>query len=473
MSRSSLAVLAAAVLVSAGAVAYAGGSPPDEVHGSTRTPAEVETTRATLACPPSPHAKSTHTSFFATSPVVRTAGGGEPGVLVTSVLSNGPAQPLDSVDVPGRVVERPVTAADEPSLLVSAAGPMSAGATAALWSVETGKSSSGASAAWCQAGADDWWFTGVSTSVGATSDVVLTNSTPAIAVADLRFFGPDGAVEAAGERGIAVAPNSQQVLALGRFAPGLDALTVNVHATTGRLTAALSTSLRSGVTPAGTEWIPAGADPSDHVLVDAGLGGADAQTLQVTNPGEREALVEVQVVGASGAFTPSGLDSVRVAPGAVVSEELTDVVDKEASAVLLSSTVPVTGAIVSTVSRPNDVAVSAPSPVVAAPAVVPVIDDTDLEIAFSSAVRKGGAVQIDGFAENGQSTLGETFNLAGQTTTTWTPGQKDQSAYYVITVTVDGETQATAQYSGDDGITTLPVLSGSYTVSRPDVRPAR
>jgi hypothetical protein len=184
-------------------------------------------------------------------------------------------------------------------------------------------------------------------------------------------------------------------------------------------------------------------------------------------------LVGVQVVGASGAFTPSGLDDVRVAPGTVVSEDLTDVVDKDASAVLLSSTVPVTGAVVSTVSRPNDLAVSVPSPVLSAPAVVPAIDGADLEIAFSSAVRRGGAVRIHGFAQNGRSTFGEELNLEGLTTTTWKHEDKDQSAYYVITVTVDGETQAIAQYSDEDGITTLPVVSGTYSISRPDVRQAR
>jgi Family of unknown function (DUF5719) len=183
--------------------------------------------------------------------------------------------------------------------------------------------------------------------------------------------------------------------------------------------------------------------------------------------------VKVQVVDESGAFTPSGLEALRVPPGTVVSKELTDIVDKDAAAVSLSSTVPVTGAMVSSVTRPNDFAVSAPSAALGAPAVVPAIPDHDLELAFASSVRGSGAVEIEGFTTAGESVRTESLNLKGQTTTVWKSPVSSKAAYYVITVKVDGDTHAIAQYSGKDGVAALPVLSGTYTVVRPDVSTLR
>jgi hypothetical protein len=468
VSKIGAAVLAAAVLVSAGAVAVAGQA-VDQPESPERSPSVVATTKATLACPQRPRRASTEATIFAVSPVSEDGTAGHAGTVSASVLGSDSSGDLETLDVRGSAFVRPLADTVDPSVIVSAAGPISAGLTATQWSTETGASSAGTAASWCQAGADDWWFTGVSTSVGSTSSIVLTNSTPAIAVADLNFFGPDGPVTAVGERGIALAPQSQQTISLGRFAPGIDALTVNVHATTGRVTAALASELTSGVTPGGTEWLPAADVPATSILIDASFGSADERSLQITNPGDSEALVKVQVVDESGAFTPSGLEDLRVAPGAVVSEDLTDIVDKGAAAVSLSSTVPVTGAVISSVSRPNDFAVSVPSPELGTPAVVPAIPDSDLELAFSSSIRKGSAVEIVGFTADGTSVLIKSLNLTGRRTTTWQPPATSKAAYYVVTVKVDGDLHAIAQYSGKDGITALPVLSGTYTVTRPDV----
>jgi hypothetical protein len=181
----------------------------------------------------------------------------------------------------------------------------------------------------------------------------------------------------------------------------------------------------------------------------------------------------VQVVGDSGAFVPSGLDSVRVPPGAVVTKDLGSIVDKDSAAILLSSTALVTGAVVSTSSKPTDVAVTSSSLPLSDPAVIAVLPDTDLTVAFSSAVRTGGQVSIEGFADGGRSVSSETVNLKGQTTTRWEPPKRSKAAYFVVTVTVDGSMQAVAHYSGKDGVAALPVTSSTFTVTRPDVRPTR
>jgi hypothetical protein len=465
-------VLAAAILVSAGAVALAGRD-AEAPQPPSRQGSEVGTTRALLACPDTAERPGTKAQVLAVSPEADEAVGSEPGLITATTLDTKAPQVIEETDAPGHVLKVDVEGDSGAVPAIAAEGPMSAGLAAIQWSVEASASVSGLAASACLPGADSWWFAGISTEVGAMTRIILTNPTPAIAVADLRFYGPDGVVEAVGERGIALAPRSRQSIDLARFAPGLKALTVEVQATTGRVVAAVHTELTSGVTPGGTEWISPGAAPAPEVLVNAGPAGSDNQSLQITNPGDREALVKVQVVGDTGAFVPSGLDSVRVPPGTVVTKDLTDIVKKDAAAIALSSTVPVTGALVGTASKPADVAVTSSSPVLGDPAVIAMIPDADLTVAFSSNVGTDGQVTIEGFGGRGRSVSSVTLNLKGSTTKLWQPGKKTEAVYFVVTVTVDGSTQAVAQYSGKDGITALPVTSSTLTVTRPDVRPAR
>ena len=102
---------------------------------------------------------------------------------------------------------------------VVAGGALAPGVSAAQLSTYSTERVTGMAAAPCVLPQSDWWFQAVDTSVGVTSILVLTNPSPAVSVVDLRFLGPDGRVDALGASGIAVAPRSQLVLGLARFAP--------------------------------------------------------------------------------------------------------------------------------------------------------------------------------------------------------------------------------------------------------------
>src|SRR5262249_30349863 len=156
------------------------------------------------------------------------------GDLTALRLDPDAAKTIDHTDKAGVVLSSPLTAGDGPAAVVMGEQGLAPGATAAQISVEKDKSHAGLSASGGLARADSWWFSGVTTTIGSTSRIILTNPTPAISVADLHLYGPKGPITAVGARGIALAPESATSIQLSRFAPGLQAMTVNVEATTGR-----------------------------------------------------------------------------------------------------------------------------------------------------------------------------------------------------------------------------------------------
>jgi hypothetical protein len=351
---------------------------------------------------------------------------------------------------------------------------MSAGASAYQWSVEGGRRS-GRTVSACAAGAGDWWFDGVDTSVGSTSRLVLSNTTPAIAVVDLEILGPHGDVDTVGQRGIALAPNSQRAVDLARFAPNLAAASVHVDARVGRVTAAVETSLIKGVTPGGAEWLPPATAPSTDAVIDAALDGSRTQQLQIVNPADVEALVQVQVVDDSGPFVPAGLESVQVPPHTVKAVSLSKVSDNGPVSVRLSCDTPVTGAVVSTAKSGSDYAVTAPSAQLTEATVVPVIPGADMALSFTGSQQGSGEVRITGIDRKGDQVFADTVNLKGLRTTEWTPPKKPRGrpAYLLVSVVVDPHAQAVAHYTARDGVAALPLVPGVYSVVRPEVTAAR
>jgi hypothetical protein len=93
---------------------------------------------------------------------------------------------------------------------------------------------------------------------------------------------------------------------------------------------------------------------------------ADRVRLLVTNPGDTQAVVELQVVTADGAFVPLGSEQLSIDPGTVGSVDLTAALDGRAAAVRLRSEVPVIGTV--RASRAGDVGYAGAAPPLEGPA---------------------------------------------------------------------------------------------------------
>lgn len=492
MSYKSAAVAVVAVLASASAVIVADRTSTPLPATSRPTAKQIPPTKAALACPPAPSGADTVTAVFAVSPDDKRTTPVAGSVDLSPLRL--PSRPLlGSVETAGKPLQRTVKAPAAGALLVSASGGLARGATAVVSSVLSSDETSGLVASACGSASNDWWFSAVDTSVGATSRLVLANPTRAVAVVDLAMFGYNGPIEPAGARGITVAPFSQRTLDLSRFAPGSDALTVNAHASRGSVVAAVLTTKRRRVSVAGSEWVSPNAGPTTNLVInpaprqegDASRGGSDApggaqnlspnegkQRLLLTNTSGRQALAHVRVFDTSGTFTPTRLADVRISPGSVVVEDLLPITLGEAAGVRVSSNVPVTGAITTiTSAEAEDFTVSASAEGLTAPAVVPLLADSDLTLLLTTPDPVGGSVRVGTFDAAGTRVRNQVVTVKGAATTVWEPPKAGDPAYLVVSVRAGESISGIASYRSADGIASLPLRSGVWSITRPAVVP--
>lgn len=210
-------------------------------------------------------------------------------------------------------------------------------------------------AATCRAPAPVWWFTGVGGGVDHSSQLFVTNTDEGPAVVDVQVHGATGNVDEAATRGITLDPGRTLQLPVAEVAPGSEELTIEVVATRGRVVAHVLDTVRLGEAT-GREWLSPSAPPGEDLVLAAVPAGAGRVEVLVTNPGEDQALVDVEVLTADGAFVPLGTEEVSVDPDTVLRVDLTEELQGRAAAIHLEAEVPVTGAVRSTGGGGGDVA---------------------------------------------------------------------------------------------------------------------
>lgn len=188
----------------------------------------------------------------------------------------------------------------------------------------SGGSRRGLAALTCPAPSAESWFVGGATVVGSRTELMLVNSEPTQALVDVEVWTRTGAADPRPGRGIPVPARSRVVVPMERLAPDRDLLAVHVATTTGRVAAALVTVRADGRTPLGTDWVPQTAPPAREAVVPGLPQGPGRRTALLTNPGEREALVELELTTDDGQYVPDGLDAVAVPAFSSVAVDLSD-----------------------------------------------------------------------------------------------------------------------------------------------------
>lgn len=467
------AVAAVSVVASGAAVTLADRSPTalPTTHRSPGVVARlVAPAQATLACPAAPSVGETVTSLFAVSPVSKLsrAPGGSLDLVPLGPTTRAVVKGVTEV---GRQLHRTLRPEDPPALLVSASGGFAPGAAAAASSVLSSRRSSGLAATSCGPGANDWWFSAVDTSVGARSRLFLSNPTPAVAVVDLALFGPRGAIEREGQRGIAIAPLSQWRINLARFAPGVGTLTVNARAVRGSIGAAVLTTKLRGISTAGSEWVAPSAGPSNDLVINAAPQGKQ-QRLVLTNTSSREALAHVRVFDASGTFTATALGDLRIDPGGVVTTDLAAITNGATTGIRVAGNVPLTGAITTKTSgRAEDFTVSTSSEPITDPAVVWLLPDAEVSLLLTTPKPAGGSVRVASYDAAGTRVRSQIVTVRGEATTRWEPQKPEDTAYLVLSVRTGTGIRGMANYRSADGTASVPVVSGVWSIQRPTVLP--
>jgi hypothetical protein len=355
------------------------------------------------------------------------------------------------VEVPGR-----------PGVKVAATGPAAVG----LFGFRTDRVGSRSLAtAGCPEPRAQWWFTGAGAGLDHSSTLLLANVDPGPAVVDLRVLGPDGEVRTVGTTGITVPPNSRQRIDLTEVAPQTDELALGVHASRGRVVASVDDSF-TGAAGTGRDWLSGTDLPTRRVRLAGLPARGRGQRLFVANPGDLEALVEVQVAGASGTFTPTGLEPVAVAPGAVEAVDLADVLPRgEAVGLRLRSRVPVVATV--RTGRQGDTSYAAEVTALTGPAAAPLLRGVDASVQLTAGAQEATA-ELTAYDRDGERVDRTTLRMDPGATRTWEP---DGGAGYLVVRPTDGRVLGAVTYSGA-GVTTVPLRPLPIRVQRPTVQPA-
>lgn len=468
MSRGSGWVETLAVVVAAAASAVITTTPSPGPSAAPPQPSVVSPPAADLACPPPPPAGGARSAVAAAGAPGQRDGRPRGSLTVRPLSTDG--RPLVTTRRPGRLLQAgPV---EGQAVAVVARERLAPGAFAAATSI-AGRRTVGLAVTACQPARDEWWFSGADTTAASTTTLVLSNPTPAVAVADLTLYGPQAAIRAPGSRGIPVGPYSAQVLDLARFAPGREALSVRVTTERGRVSAAVSVVRRSGRTATGTEWLPPAAAPDTDVVVSAGALHVGSARLVVVNPGEGSALMSLRVLADTGTFTPTGLRDVRVGPGRTLVLPLNAVPAATGAALRLTSTAPVTGVTVSDVrGSGQDLAVAPAGSSLTEPAGVPLPTGLSTTVAFAAVSGPATRAAVRAYDERGRPVRRFSVSLRPTATTSWSVPTGLDAAYLVITIKPPTAVVATAVYRGSRGVAVLPVSSAIWTARRPAVLPA-
>lgn len=192
----------------------------------------------------------------------------------------------------------------------------------------------GMAAANCLTPSNDFWLLGASTTVGASSVLNLYNASETPSTVDLELIGPKGAIQAAGSRGLLLAPGESRSWVLAGLAAGQESLAVHVSSSGGAVAGTIQQSVLRGLTPGGVELLQPGNGPGLREVVtgievqDAkvarqirGQSGYEnaAPALEVVVPGSGDATLEVRLFGPKGQVELPGGGVLTAAGGSILS----------------------------------------------------------------------------------------------------------------------------------------------------------
>ncbi|WP_167005178.1 DUF5719 family protein [Mumia sp. ZJ430] len=364
------------------------------------------------------------------------------------------------------------------AVLVEATGAQAPGTVAFSASVAQASDGGGTAVGACPRPAPERWFVGAGSTAQHRTALVLTNTSSNPGVVDLSMYGTAGDVDGVGATGIVVEPQTSRVVRLEDVAAGESEMAVRVVVRRGAVAVAATDASSVGTAAAGSELMPPSALPSTTTTVAGVPAHRGARTLLVANPSDRTATVALSVATNDGVFTPTGLESIDVAPQALTSVTLPANVSARAYSVRLTSDIAVTASVRTTIGADHAYAV----------ATAPWEGTAVMPVGIGSALRAGGAgllVSPDGDAaaslavtahdETGAEVGSAQLEAPAGTTTALNPfgsGGVGVAAAQVsyLTVASEAPVRAAAVYSGR-GLASVPLSAAPVREAAPVVRP--
>jgi hypothetical protein len=275
------------------------------VHDHSRSPSLTELTSATIVCPaPRPSAPIGWVATASGASGEVTVGTGD--ARSTVPLSAGSVTPVHGI---GPAVVRGDDAL-APGLLGLRFGTSPVTAQA------------------CSVPSSEQWFTGIGAGPTHDSVIELVNPDSGPADVDVTLYG-SRAFTRRQLHGITIPAHRTVRLDLGRIAPKRHVLSAQVQVTRGRLAVHVLDSRTDLLThKVAREWLPSQTAPAFDLQLLGLPTGPGRRTLQVANPGDDVARVEVKIVTGDTTFSPEGLDTITVRPGSTRSVSLSKVLAK-------------------------------------------------------------------------------------------------------------------------------------------------
>ena len=322
---------------------------------------------------------------------------GEAGAAGLETLP-GKESASSDIEVPGGQAQVEAFGTRLPAIRAYGEGSLAPGLIADQWGRDPGGQGRGMASTACAPAASEFWFVGGGAIAGRQTRIVLVNPDETSAVVDVLIHGPSGLIDAPAGRGLVVKGQDRRVVRLDGLAPGATATAVEVLARTGRIGASVDDEQRTGLTTVGTDWIPQAAAPATRVYVPGIINGEGARVLSVASPGEDDAIVSIRIISADGTYAPAERSNLIVPSDAVVTIDMSPVLDKQPATLELTSDVPIVAGMrqfFGSSGEQNETSFSAGAQPFSGPSAVsglPVRPATDVRVSITA---PEGAAEVD------------------------------------------------------------------------------
>jgi hypothetical protein len=334
------------VLAAIGVVAQV-DHPAASVNPAVTAIRQVAVTSAARACPPALGGGSGTIATIA-APAASTGSGGSGQAQLTSLPPAGvPLRPVSPVSEksPGVLSLLTVPAASSTAKKGTPAptgwSVQASGTMAQAIEAEVAQGS-GLASVRCGEPGSDLWFVGPGQQDGAAQiqlDLMNIDSLPA--TVDVSMITDAGVVQTGADTGITVAPHQTVTESLSSAAVNSSVVAIQVHTSSGRVTADVSEGPAHGGT---TTWLPSAAAPSTQLVIPGVPSSSSAAGLFLAVPGDANARVTVLAITPQGQYRPFGSQTIDL-PGESASYTALTPLGGTAAALEVTANVPVTAAV--------------------------------------------------------------------------------------------------------------------------------
>lgn len=192
----------------------------------------------------------------------------------------------------------------------------------------------------CRGPASQWWFSGLNTTAGFGTQLVLGNPDNTDVVVALRAFTRDGEFALAENRRIVVAGNSVKIVDLTRTIPAQNSAALEVSAVDGRIVASIQVDAIQGVKSRGRSFIQAQKEPRElQYFASLPVDSVDG-VIHLLSP-EEDAEVEIFAHTRDGSFPVAGSENLFLSEGIVQTVSLDKLGARDVSMLSVRSDVPI------------------------------------------------------------------------------------------------------------------------------------